>query len=103
MESQSTLMLKMMSKVWMVHRPLSVCAELQDIPPPPVQQYRTARSQVQPLSCRYFTYRELEIASQNWSAACIIGDGGFGRVYKGTLSSGRQIAIKRLDRHGLQV
>lgn len=82
---------------------MSVCAGVQDIPPPPVQQYRTARSQVQPLSCRYFTYRELEVASQNWSAACIIGDGGFGRVYKGTLSSGRQIAIKRLDRHGLQV
>ena len=73
-------------------------------PAPPVpQSYRTARSQVQPLSCRYFTYRELEAASQSWSAACIIGDGGFGRVYCGTLLSGRRIAIKRLDRHGLQV
>ncbi len=58
---------------------------------------------MQPLSCRYFTYRELEASSQSWSAACIIGDGGFGRVYRGTLFSGRQIAIKRLDRHGLQV
>lgn len=58
---------------------------------------------MQPLSCRYFAYRELEAASQSWSAACIIGDGGFGRVYRGTLYSGAQIAIKRLDRHGLQV
>ena len=58
---------------------------------------------MQPLSCRYFTYRELEAASQNWSASHIIGDGGFGRVYRGSLSSGKPIAIKRLDRHGLQV
>lgn len=68
-----------------------------------MQQHKTARSQVQPLSCRHFTYRELEAASQNWAGACIIGDGGFGRVYQGTLGSGRHIAIKRLDRHGLQV
>ena len=58
---------------------------------------------MQPLSCRYFTYRELEAASQNWAAAHIIGDGGFGRVYWGSLGSGQPIAIKRLDRHGLQV
>ena len=58
---------------------------------------------MQPLSCRYFTYRELEAASQNWSASHIIGDGGFGRVYRGSLSNGKPIAIKRLDRHGLQV
>ena len=58
---------------------------------------------MQPLSCRYFTYRELDAASQNWSASHIIGDGGFGRVYRGSLSNGKPIAIKRLDRHGLQV
>lgn len=33
----------------------------------------------------------------------MIGEGGFGRVYRGTLPGGLPIAVKLLDRRGLQV
>jgi hypothetical protein len=55
-----------------------------------------------PPGCEYFGYRELEEATGGWARSNIIGDGGFGRVYRGRLRSGRLIAAKRLDRHGLQ-
>ena len=61
------------------------------------------RSAALPEDCRYFSYRELEEATQGWARSAVIGDGGFGRVYKGRLRSGEQIAAKRLDRHGMQV
>ena len=55
-----------------------------------------------PPGCQYFSYRELEDATGGWARSNIIGDGGFGRVYRGCLRSGRLVAVKRLDRHGMQ-
>ncbi|KAJ8753641.1 hypothetical protein K2173_025632 [Erythroxylum novogranatense] len=50
-----------------------------------------------------FTFRELATATKNFRQECLLGEGGFGRVYKGTLASnGRVVAVKQLDRHGLQ-
>nr|CAD1839789.1 unnamed protein product [Ananas comosus var. bracteatus] len=50
-----------------------------------------------------FTFRELAAATRNFRADCLLGEGGFGRVYKGRLESISQIvAIKQLDRNGLQ-
>ncbi|CAA6654830.1 unnamed protein product [Spirodela intermedia] len=49
------------------------------------------------------TFRELAAATKNFRADCLLGEGGFGRVYKGRLESTSQIvAIKQLDRNGLQ-
>nr|CAB3484350.1 unnamed protein product [Digitaria exilis] len=37
------------------------------------------------ISARTFTFRQLAVATKNFRAECFIGEGGFGRVYKGRL------------------
>ncbi|XP_028768679.1 protein NSP-INTERACTING KINASE 1-like [Neltuma alba] len=43
-----------------------------------------------------FNFRELQTATNNFSSKNLIGKGGFGNVYKGYLSDGSIIAVKRL-------
>ncbi|KAF8399253.1 hypothetical protein HHK36_015118 [Tetracentron sinense] len=43
-----------------------------------------------------FQFRELQIATDNFSSKNIIGKGGFGIVYKGHLQDGTVVAVKRL-------
>ncbi|TVU37086.1 hypothetical protein EJB05_10377 [Eragrostis curvula] len=55
------------------------------------------------IAAQTFTFRELAAATNNFRADCLLGEGGFGRVYKGYLESVNQVvAIKQLDRNGLQ-
>ncbi|KAL2904861.1 Protein NSP-INTERACTING KINASE 1 [Bienertia sinuspersici] len=45
---------------------------------------------------RRFHFRELQGATNNFSSKNILGKGGFGIVYKGLLSDGTVVAVKRL-------
>lgn len=38
-----------------------------------------------------FNFRELATATKNFRQECLLGEGGFGRVYKGTLQSTGQV------------
>ncbi|KAL6567483.1 putative serine/threonine-protein kinase pbl23 [Orobanche gracilis] len=50
-----------------------------------------------------FTFRELANATDNFNTELLVGEGGFGRVYKGYLKKTNQIvAVKQLDRNGVQ-
>lgn len=47
-----------------------------------------------------FTYKELEVATEGFSEANMIGNEGFGLMYRGVLSDGTVAAIKLLRREG---
>uniref|UniRef100_A0A5B7C0P1 Putative serine/threonine-protein kinase NAK n=1 Tax=Davidia involucrata TaxID=16924 RepID=A0A5B7C0P1_DAVIN len=49
-----------------------------------------------------FTYKELEVATDRFSESNVIGNGGFGVVYRGVLRDGTVAAIKMLQRQGKQ-
>ncbi|CAM8897537.1 unnamed protein product [Rhodiola kirilowii] len=54
------------------------------------------------ISSQAFNFRELATATNNFRQECLLGEGGFGRVYKGTIKkSGQVVAVKQLDRNGL--
>lgn len=55
------------------------------------------------IAAHTFTFRELVAATENFRSECFLGEGGFGCVYKGRLeSTGQVVAVKQLDRNGLQ-
>ncbi|KAJ6800292.1 putative serine/threonine-protein kinase PBL7 isoform X1 [Iris pallida] len=49
-----------------------------------------------------FTYKELELATDGFSPENVIGNGGFGVVFRGVLRDGMEAAIKVLHREGKQ-
>ncbi|KAL0704731.1 hypothetical protein Bca4012_071156 [Brassica carinata] len=49
-----------------------------------------------------FTFKELASATRNFREVNLLGEGGFGRVYKGRLDSGKVVAIKQLNPDGVQ-
>ncbi|KAF2307164.1 hypothetical protein GH714_025222 [Hevea brasiliensis] len=50
------------------------------------------------LSVKTFPYTELEKATEKFSSKRILGEGGFGRVYRGIMEDGSEVAVKLLTR-----
>lgn len=54
-------------------------------------------------NAKKFTYVELAVATNNFDTDCLLGEGGFGQVYRGKLeSTGQVVAIKQLNLNGYQ-
>ncbi|KAL0907606.1 hypothetical protein M5K25_022025 [Dendrobium thyrsiflorum] len=57
---------------------------------------------------KMFKFEELKVATRNFSRSLMLGEGGFGCVYRGTIKSSvdlhanLEIAVKKLSRVGLQ-
>ncbi|GJU36293.1 probable serine/threonine-protein kinase PBL7 [Tanacetum coccineum] len=55
------------------------------------------------IAAETFSFHKLAEASNNFRSDYLLGEGGFGRVYRGRLERTNQdVAIKQLDRNGLQ-
>ncbi|KAJ0744906.1 putative protein kinase RLK-Pelle-CrRLK1L-1 family [Helianthus annuus] len=57
-------------------------------------------SSYSPPPCQQFTFSQIELATRGFDESLVIGRGGFGRVYRGTITSGATLldaAIKRLE------
>ncbi|KAL0001010.1 hypothetical protein SO802_014791, partial [Lithocarpus litseifolius] len=54
------------------------------------------------LEVPFFSLATIVIATNNFSSYNKLGEGGFGLIYKGTLTDGHEIAVKRLSRSSIQ-
>eukprot|EP01018_Ginkgo_biloba_P007524 Gb_26720 [translate_table: standard] len=65
-------------------------------------------SSQKPINLREFTFAELKTATRNFSRGLMVGEGGFGCVYKGVIKNlddpqtKTEVAVKRLNKKGLQ-
>ena len=62
----------------------------------------TAKKRVKVPGAKDFDYEEMALATNNFSVSMQIGQGGYGRVYKGLLNDGTVVAIKRAWEGSLQ-
>ncbi|XP_043702351.1 leucine-rich repeat receptor protein kinase HPCA1-like [Telopea speciosissima] len=51
---------------------------------------------------RWFSFEELKKCTSDFSEASEIGEGGYGKVYRGTIASGQLVAIKRAQQGSMQ-
>ncbi|KAL6890529.1 hypothetical protein ACP4OV_008784 [Aristida adscensionis] len=78
------------------------------VPPVETPKQRTldavsaVESLPRPTSTRFLSYEELKEATNNFEPSSMLGEGGFGRVFKGVLSDGTAVAIKKLTAGGHQ-
>ncbi|XP_057473996.1 probable serine/threonine-protein kinase PBL23 [Actinidia eriantha] len=55
------------------------------------------------VTAQIFSFHDLSTATQNFNPDSLVGEGGFGRVYRGCIESlSQEVAVKQLDRNGFQ-
>ncbi|GAB4827471.1 hypothetical protein Ancab_034354 [Ancistrocladus abbreviatus] len=93
--------------------PLHTGASNTSAPSARIPQYlRTDSEILQSSKLKNFTYNDLEVATSNFRPDSLLGEGGFGCVYKGWIDehtfeaskpgTGINIAVKRLNQEGFQ-
>ncbi|OVA05181.1 Protein kinase domain [Macleaya cordata] len=70
--------------------------------PPPLCSLCRHRAPVFGKPPRWFDYRELEDATNGFSEANLLAEGGFGLVHRGVLGDGQMVAVKQLKISGSQ-
>uniref|UniRef100_M4F2C4 Uncharacterized protein n=1 Tax=Brassica campestris TaxID=3711 RepID=M4F2C4_BRACM len=61
-----------------------------------------AGDEIIPLNSLQFKFKTIKAATDKFSDSNMIGQGGFGEVYRGKLSSGTEVAVKRLSKTSRQ-
>lgn len=76
---------------------------------PPKEQVPVTKEEVtidgvkMDINATTFSFDEMIAATENFKSCYFLGEGGFGKVYKGKLpDTGQIVAIKQLDHNGLQ-
>lgn len=64
--------------------------------------FAVSRFSVKVDGVRCFTFEEMAIATNNFDLSAQVGQGGYGKVYKGILADGAVVAIKRAHEDSLQ-
>ncbi|KAJ9162847.1 hypothetical protein P3X46_022589 [Hevea brasiliensis] len=81
-----------------IRKQMSACKIISSIFTSPLRKRRGSfsnKEKQQPL-LKCFTYGEIANATNNFHTENIVGRGGYSEVYRGDLSDGRRIAVKRL-------
>ncbi|KAI5398162.1 probable serine/threonine-protein kinase PBL25 [Lathyrus oleraceus] len=70
---------------------------------PDMKKQRGDEGDATNINAQNYTFRELATATKNFRQECLLGEGGYGRVYKGVIpATGQAVAVKQLDRHGTE-
>jgi serine/threonine protein kinase len=70
--------------------------------PPSNELVPTVMNSSSQTEAQVFTFKQLQAATSNFSSNNVIGNGGFGSVYKGVMQDGSKVAIKQLDQASKQ-
>ncbi|KAL4610959.1 hypothetical protein ACB092_08G089600 [Castanea dentata] len=66
------------------------------------RKHRSSTTSIKIDDVKNFTYREMAVATNSFDKSTQVGEGGYGKVYKGILVDGTVVAIKRAQEGSLQ-